>query len=45
VFASAGTPPHVVLRINAEMQRVFELPDVADNRQPPLSRSAAGAIR
>ena len=30
VFAPAGTPPELVLRINAEMQRVFKLPDVQD---------------
>ena len=30
VFAPAGTPRDVVLRINAEMQRVFKLPDVQD---------------
>jgi tripartite-type tricarboxylate transporter receptor subunit TctC len=30
VFAPAGTPRDVVARLNAEMQRVFKLPDVAD---------------
>lgn len=30
VFAPAGTPPEIVNRINAEMQRVFKLPDVVD---------------
>ena len=30
VFAPAGTPAEVVSRINAEMQRVFKLPDVAE---------------
>jgi tripartite-type tricarboxylate transporter receptor subunit TctC len=30
VFAPAGTPKDVVARINAEMVRVFKLPDVAD---------------
>ena len=30
VFAPAGTPREVVARVNAEMQRVFKLPDVAD---------------
>jgi tripartite-type tricarboxylate transporter receptor subunit TctC len=30
VFAPAGTPPEVVARLNAEMQRVFKLPDVQD---------------
>ena len=30
VFAPAGTPRDIVNRINAEMQRVFKLPDVAD---------------
>jgi tripartite-type tricarboxylate transporter receptor subunit TctC len=30
VFAPAGTPRDVVARINAEMQRVYKLPDVAD---------------
>ncbi|MDP3082972.1 MAG: tripartite tricarboxylate transporter substrate binding protein [Rubrivivax sp.] len=30
VFAPAGTPREVVARINAEMQRVFKLPDVTD---------------
>lgn len=30
MFAPAGTPRDVVMRINAEMQRVFKLPDVAD---------------
>ncbi|MDO9284471.1 MAG: tripartite tricarboxylate transporter substrate binding protein [Aquabacterium sp.] len=30
VFAPAGTPKDVVTRINAEMQRVYKLPDVAD---------------
>jgi tripartite-type tricarboxylate transporter receptor subunit TctC len=30
VFAPAGTPPAVVARINAEMVRVFKLPDVVD---------------
>jgi tripartite-type tricarboxylate transporter receptor subunit TctC len=30
IFAPAGTPKDVVARINAEMQRVFKLPDVMD---------------
>jgi tripartite-type tricarboxylate transporter receptor subunit TctC len=30
VFAPAGTPRDAVQKINAEMQRVFKLPDVAD---------------
>ncbi len=30
VFAPAGTPPALVERVNAEMQRVFKLPDVQD---------------
>ncbi len=30
MFAPAGTPRDVVARINAEMQRVFKLPDVQD---------------
>ncbi len=30
MFAPAGTPPAVVARINAEMLRVFKLPDVVD---------------
>ncbi len=30
VFAPAGTPRDVVAKLNAEMQRVFKLPDVAD---------------
>ncbi len=30
VFAPAGTPRDVVQKVNAEMQRVFKLPDVAD---------------
>jgi tripartite-type tricarboxylate transporter receptor subunit TctC len=30
VFAPAATPKDIVARINAEMQRVFKLPDVAD---------------
>ncbi len=30
VFAPAGTPREVVARVNAEMQRVFALPDVVD---------------
>ena len=30
VFAPAGTPRDVVLRINAELVRVFKLPEVAD---------------
>jgi tripartite-type tricarboxylate transporter receptor subunit TctC len=30
VFAPAGTPADVVTRINAEMQRVYKLPDVQD---------------
>jgi tripartite-type tricarboxylate transporter receptor subunit TctC len=30
VFAPAGTPKDVVARVNAEMQRVFKLPEVAD---------------
>jgi tripartite-type tricarboxylate transporter receptor subunit TctC len=30
VFAPAGTPRETVARINAEMQRVFKLPDVVD---------------
>jgi tripartite-type tricarboxylate transporter receptor subunit TctC len=30
VFAPAGTPRDVVMKINAEMQRVYKLPDVAD---------------
>ncbi len=30
VFAPAGTPADIVNRINAELQRVFKLPDVVD---------------
>jgi tripartite-type tricarboxylate transporter receptor subunit TctC len=30
MFAPAGTPREVVTRVNAEMQRVFALPDVAE---------------
>ena len=30
MFAPAGTPKDVVARLNAEMQRVYKLPDVAD---------------
>ena len=30
IFAPAGTPREVVAKINAEMQRVFKLPEVAD---------------
>ena len=30
IFAPAGTPREVVQKLNAEMQRVFKLPDVAD---------------
>ncbi len=30
MFAPAGTPREIVLKINAELQRVFKLPDVAD---------------
>ncbi len=30
MFAPAGTPKDIITRINAEMQRVFKLPDVAD---------------
>lgn len=30
VFAPAGTPREVVAKLNAEMQRVFKLPEVAD---------------
>ena len=30
VFAPAGTPRDVVMKINAELQRVFKLPDVVD---------------
>jgi tripartite-type tricarboxylate transporter receptor subunit TctC len=30
MFAPAGTPKDIVARLNAEMQRVFKLPDVAD---------------
>jgi tripartite-type tricarboxylate transporter receptor subunit TctC len=30
IFAPAGTPRDVVARLNAEMQRVFKLPDVQD---------------
>ena len=30
IFAPAGTPRDVVMRLNAEVQRVFKLPDVAD---------------
>ena len=30
VFAPVGTPRDVVMKINAEMQRVFKLPDVVD---------------
>ncbi len=30
MFAPAGTPREVVARLNAEVQRVFKLPDVAD---------------
>jgi len=30
VFAPAGTPRDVVMKVNAEMQRIFKLPDVAD---------------
>ena len=31
MFAPAGTPRDVVMRINAEMVRVFKLPEVVDN--------------
>ena len=34
VFAPAGTPREVVLRVNAELQRVFKLPEVADKLKP-----------
>ena len=30
MFAPAGTPREVVMKINAELQRVFKLPDVVD---------------
>jgi tripartite-type tricarboxylate transporter receptor subunit TctC len=30
MFAPAGTPPEIVARLNAEMKRVFSLPDVQD---------------
>ena len=30
VFAPAGTPRDIVMKVNAEMQRVFNLPDVQD---------------
>jgi tripartite-type tricarboxylate transporter receptor subunit TctC len=30
MFAPAGTPPEIVACLNAEMKRVFELPDVQD---------------
>ncbi|KNZ31227.1 MAG: ABC transporter substrate-binding protein [Methylibium sp. NZG] len=30
VFAPAGTPRDVVMRVNTELQRVFKLPEVAD---------------
>jgi tripartite-type tricarboxylate transporter receptor subunit TctC len=30
MFAPAGTPPDVVSKLNAEMKRVFSLPDVHD---------------
>jgi tripartite-type tricarboxylate transporter receptor subunit TctC len=30
IFAPAGTPRDVVQKVNAEMQRVFKLPDVAE---------------
>ena len=30
VFAPAGTPKDVVMKLNAELQRVFKLPEVAD---------------
>jgi tripartite-type tricarboxylate transporter receptor subunit TctC len=30
IFAPAGTPRDVVMRLNAEVVRVFKLPDVAD---------------
>ena len=30
MFAPAGTPKDIVARLNAEMQRVFKLPEVAD---------------
>ena len=30
MFAPAGTPRDVVMRINAEMVRVFKLPEVVD---------------
>ena len=30
IFAPDGTPRDVVMRLNAEVQRVFKLPDVAD---------------
>ena len=30
MFAPAGTPRDVVARLNAEMKRVFALPDVQD---------------
>jgi tripartite-type tricarboxylate transporter receptor subunit TctC len=30
MFAPAGTPPDIVRKLNAEMQRVYRLPDVVD---------------
>ncbi|MEO6408135.1 MAG: tripartite tricarboxylate transporter substrate binding protein, partial [Burkholderiaceae bacterium] len=30
MFAPAGTPREIVMKVNAELQRVFKLPDVAD---------------
>ena len=30
MFAPAGTPREIVMKINAELQRVFKLPEVAD---------------
>jgi tripartite-type tricarboxylate transporter receptor subunit TctC len=30
MFAPAGTPKDVVAKLNAEMQRVYKLPDVAE---------------
>ena len=30
IFAPAGTPRDVVMRLNAEVQRVFKLPDIVD---------------
>jgi tripartite-type tricarboxylate transporter receptor subunit TctC len=43
VFAPAGTPRDIVLKMNAEMQRVFALPDVQDKMKTLGLDAAVGS--